>query len=76
MKPRSELYWDSDTTRLSAPPTDTVQPNDASVLERDAVEPKDSPVLERDAVEPKDATVLEPHPDGNFAERWRALDGR
>ena len=52
MKPRSELYWDTDTTRLSAPPSD-------------AVESKDD-----------DATVLEPHPDGNFAERWRALDGR
>src|SRR5262245_4992569 len=34
----------------------------------DAVERKDAPVLERDATEPKDA--------GNFAERWRALDGR
>jgi len=63
MKPRSELYWDTDTTRLSAPPSD-------------AIDPKDATVLERDAVEPKDATVLEPHPDGNFAERWHALDGR
>jgi len=64
MKPRSELYWDTDTTRLSAPPSDAVDPKGATVLERDAVEPRD------------DATVLEPHPDGNFAERWRALDGR
>jgi hypothetical protein len=62
-KPRDELYWDTDTTRLSAPPSD-------------AIEHKDAPVLERDAVEPEDATVLGPHPDGNFAERWRALDGR
>ena len=59
MKPRSELYWDTDTTRLSAPPGDAI---------------KD--LLERDAVEPKGATVLEPHTDGNFVERWRALDGR
>jgi len=50
MKPRGELYWDTDTTDLSAPPSD--------------------------AVEPKDATVLKSNPDGNFAERWRALDGR
>jgi len=63
MKPRSELYWDTDTTNLSAPAGD-------------AVEPKDPAVPERNAVEPKDATVLQPHPDGNFAERWRALDGR
>jgi hypothetical protein len=63
MKPRSELYWDTDTTRLSAPPSD-------------AVEPKDATILERDAVERKDAPILEPHPDGDFAERWRALDGR
>jgi hypothetical protein len=63
MKPRRELYWDTDTTRLSPPPSDAVDPNDATVLERDAVDPKDP-------------TVLEPHPDGNFAERWRALDGR
>jgi hypothetical protein len=61
MKPRSELYWDTDTTRLSAPPSDAVEPKDATVLERDAVE---------------DPTLVEPHPDGNFAERWRALDGR
>ena len=54
---RGELYWDTDTTGLSAPPGD-------------AIEPKDAPVL-RDAAEPKDAS-----PDGNFAERWRALDGR
>ena len=60
MKPRSELYWDTDTT---APPSD-------------AVEPKDATVLEGDAVDTKDATVLELHPDGNFAERWCALDGR
>jgi hypothetical protein len=59
MKPRSELYWDTDTTRLSAPPGDAI---------------KD--LLERDVVEPKDATVLEPHTEGNFVERWRALDGR
>ena len=59
MKPRGELYWDTDTTRLPAPPGDAI---------------KD--LLERDAVEPKDATVLEPHTDGNFVERWRALDGR
>src|SRR5437016_4330013 len=26
MKPRSELYWDTDTTRLSAPPSDAVEP--------------------------------------------------
>src|SRR5262249_34248245 len=32
--------------------------------------------LERDAVEPKDPTVLQPHTDGNFVERWRALDSR
>jgi hypothetical protein len=63
MKPRSELYWDTDTTRLSAPPSD-------------AVDPKEATVLERDAVEPKDDTVLEPHTDDNFVERWRALDGR
>jgi hypothetical protein len=50
MKPRGELYWDTDTTDLSAPPSD--------------------------AVEPEDATVLKSNPDGNFAERWRALDGR
>ena len=46
MKPRSELYWDTDTTRLSAPPSDAVDPKDAPVLERDAVEPKDPTVLE------------------------------
>jgi hypothetical protein len=63
MKPRSELYWDTNTTNPSAPAGD-------------AVEPKDPAVPERNAVEPKDATVLQPHPDGNFAERWRALDGR
>ena len=63
MKPRSELYWDIDTTGLSAPPGD-------------AVEPKDGAVFEGDAVETKDVTVLEPQPDGNFAERWRALDDR
>ena len=40
----------------------------------DAVEPKDGTVLQGDSVETKDATVLEPQPDGNFAERWRALD--
>src|SRR5262249_5017511 len=50
MKPRSELYWETVTTRPSVPPSE--------------------------AVEPKDATVLEPHTDGNFVERWRALDGR
>jgi hypothetical protein len=38
----------------------------------DAIDPKGA----TDAVEPKDATVLKPHPDGNFSERWRALDGR
>jgi hypothetical protein len=59
MKPRSELYWDA----VSAPPSD-------------AVDPKEATVLERDAVEPKDDTVLEPHTDDNFVERWRALDGR
>jgi hypothetical protein len=63
MKPRSELYWDSDTTRLSSPPSD-------------AIDPKDATVLEGDAVESKDATVLERQPDGNFAERWRALHDR
>ena len=63
MKPRSELYWDIDTTGLSAPPGD-------------AVEPKNGAVFEGDAVETKDATVLEPQPDGDFAERWRALDDR
>jgi hypothetical protein len=26
MKPRSELYWDTETTRLSAPPSDAVEP--------------------------------------------------
>jgi hypothetical protein len=62
MKPRSELYWETET-RPSVPP-------------REAVEPKDAAVLESDTVEPKDATVLEPHPDGNFVERWRALEGR
>ena len=83
MKPRSELYWDTDTTRLSAPPSDTVQPNDASVLERDAVEPNDTTGLKREAVELKDATVLERDAvepsvilTATFAERWRALDGR
>jgi hypothetical protein len=59
MKPRSELYWDTDTTRLSAPPSDAVEPKDAT-----------------DAVERKDAPILEPRPDGDFAERWRALDRR
>jgi len=73
MKPRGELYWNTDTTGPSAPPGDAVEPKDAPVLERDAVEPKDAPVLERDAAEPKDVPVL--HPDGNFAERWRAFDG-
>jgi hypothetical protein len=64
MKPRSELYWNTDTHPLSAPPSG-------------AIDPKDGTVLERDTVEPKDATVLEPHSnDGNFAQRWRALDGR
>jgi hypothetical protein len=62
MKPRSELYWETET-RPSVPP-------------REAVEPKDATVLESDTIEPKDATVLEPHPDGNFVERWRALEGR
>jgi hypothetical protein len=76
MKPRSELYWDTETTRLSAPPSDAVEPKDPAVLERDVVEPKDPTILEGDTVESKDATVLESHPDGNFAERWRALDGR
>jgi hypothetical protein len=61
MKPRDELYWDPGTTGPSAPPSD-------------AVEPKDAPVLEREGAELKDATVL--HSDGNFAERWRALDAR
>src|SRR5258707_9601768 len=42
MKPRSELYWDTDTTRLSAPPSDAIDPKDATVLGRDAVEPKDA----------------------------------
>jgi len=51
MKPRGELYWDTDTTPLSPSPSG--------------------------AVEPKDSTVLDLHPDdGNFAERWRALDER
>jgi len=63
MKPRSGLYWDIDTTRPSAPPGD-------------AVEPKDGTVFEGDPVETKDATAPEPQPDGNFAERWRALDDR
>src|SRR5262245_64137437 len=76
MKPRSELYWDTDTTNLSAPAGDAVEPKDPAVPERNAVEPKGPAVPERNAVEPKDATVLQPHPDGNFAERWRALDGR
>jgi len=40
MKPRSELYWDTDTTRLFAPPSDAIEPKDATVLERDAIEPK------------------------------------
>jgi len=63
MKPRSELYWDTDATRPSVAPSD-------------AVEPKDPAVPERDVVDPKDATVPQPHPDGNFADRWHALDGR
>jgi hypothetical protein len=63
MNPGSELYWDTETTRLSAPPSD-------------AVEPKDPTILEDDTVESKDATVLKSHPYGNFAEHWRALDGR
>jgi hypothetical protein len=62
MKPRSELYWDTDATR-PAPPSE-------------AVEPKDATVIEGDVLESKDAAVLEPHADGSFAERWRALDGR
>ena len=74
MKPRSELYWDTDTTRPSAPPNEAVEPKDATVLEGDVVESKDGTVLE--GIELKDATVLEPHLDGNFAERWCALDGR
>ena len=75
MKPRSELYWETET-RPSVPPSEAVEPKDATVLGSDTVEPKDATVLESDTVEPKDATVLEPHPDGNFVERWRALEGR
>src|SRR5262245_7033585 len=63
MKPRSELYWETETTRPSVPPSE-------------AAEPKDATVLEGDTIESKDATVPELHPDGNFVERWRALDGR
>jgi hypothetical protein len=58
MKPRSELYWDSDTTRLSAPSSDAVEPKDTTALEPDAAEPKDSTALEPDAAEPKDTTGL------------------
>ena len=62
MKPRSELYWDTDTTRLSAAPSDAVEPRDTTSLNRDAVELEDANVLERDADEPKDtaADVAEP----------------
>jgi len=63
MKPRSELYWDTDTTALSAPPSD-------------AIESRELPAPERDAFGPQDATVLQPHAGANFAERWRALDNR
>jgi hypothetical protein len=69
MKPRGELYWDIDTTGSSAPPGDAIEPKEGTVLEGD-------PVEEGDPVKTKDATVLEPQPDGNFAERWRALDYR
>src|SRR5262249_37358920 len=30
MKPRGELYWDTDTTDLSAPPSDAVRPAQAA----------------------------------------------
>jgi hypothetical protein len=63
MKPRSELYWDTDPTTLSDPPPEEVTP-------------KDITVPNREAVEPEDATILQPQPEGTFAERWRALDGR
>jgi len=58
MKPRSELYWDSDTTRLSAPSSDAVEPKDTTALEPGAPEPKDTTALEPDAAEPKDTTGL------------------
>jgi hypothetical protein len=83
MKPRSELYWDSDTTRLSAPSSDAVEPRDTTALEPDAAEPKDTTGLKRDAVELEDATVLEGgavEPSliltATFAERWRALEDK
>jgi hypothetical protein len=83
MKPRSELYWDSDTTRLSAPSSDAVEPKDTTALEPDAAEPKDTTGLKRDAVELEDATVLEGgavEPSliltATFAERWRALEDK
>jgi hypothetical protein len=79
MKPRSELYWD--TTRLSARPTEAVQPNDAPVLAHDAVEPQGATGLKLDAVELEDAIVLERDAvepslilTATFAERWRALE--
>jgi hypothetical protein len=33
MKPRSELYWDIDTTRPSAPPGDAVEPKTVPSLQ-------------------------------------------
>jgi hypothetical protein len=76
MKPRSELYWDTDATPLSGPPGDALEPKDTPIVEPDAVEHKDTPIVEPDAVEHKDTPIVEPHPDGDFAERWRALDDR
>ena len=67
MKPRSELFWDTDTTRVSAPPSDAVEPKDTAGLKRDAVELED---LERDAAEP--SVIL----TATFAERWRALEDK
>src|SRR5262245_54695197 len=54
MKPRSELYWDIETTLLSALPSDAAESKDTTVLERHAVEPKDTTGLKRDAVELED----------------------
>jgi hypothetical protein len=81
MKPRNALYWDTDTTRVSAPPNDAAEPKETTALERDAVQPKDTTGLRRDAVELEDSTVLERDAvqpsvilTATFAERWRALE--
>src|SRR5262245_15573371 len=66
MKPRSELYWDTDTPRLFS----DAEPKDTTAFQRDAVEIEDATVLDSDAVEP--TLIL----TTTFAERWQALDGR